>query len=66
MALAIVAWFALQKSGYVIKIGAISEAGILRMPTATFLVPLTIAYFLFFIQFVRRSYQSLKSWASKR
>lgn len=60
-AVLIIASFGLQETFHLIEMGA-TETGILRIPKAYLLFPLTIGCFLFFIQLVRRSYKHLRGW----
>lgn len=57
----IIAWYGLKASFHFAQTRAVEE-DILLLPKAVLLIPLGIGCFLFFIQFVRRSYKYLKSW----
>ncbi|MBA7549911.1 hypothetical protein ES705_42414 [subsurface metagenome] len=58
----IIAWYGLKASFHFAQTGAVEE-DILLLPKAVLLIPLSIGCFLFFIQFVRRSYRCLKNWS---
>jgi len=60
-AVLIIVLYGLRETFHLMEMGAV-ETGILRIPKAYLLFPLTIGCFLFFFQLVRRSYKHLRGW----
>jgi TRAP-type C4-dicarboxylate transport system permease small subunit len=60
-AVLIIASYGLLETVHLMEMGA-AETGLLRIPKAYLLFPLSIGTFLFFIQLVRRSYKHLRRW----
>lgn len=61
----IVTWYGLQAGFQFLQTGAVEE-DILLVPKAALLILLGIGCFLFFVQFVRRSYRHLRSWSTSK
>ncbi len=62
----IITWYGLRNTFHLMQTGFAIETGVLRIPKAYLLIPLGIGCFLFFIQFVRRSYRYWKSWSETK
>lgn len=61
VAVLIIVLYGLRETLNLIEMGAV-ETGLLRIPKAYLLFPLSIGCLLFFFQLVRRSYKHLRGW----
>lgn len=61
-----ITWYGLRETLSLMEGTIARESGALRIPKAYLLIPLATGCFLFFVQFVRRSYRYWKSWSQPK